>query len=166
MKLKQILFSALFICISSLLITSCGSVSKPKCLAVGSARSVMIKENQETPGTYLVTVKGSNPSTLIFTQQPKRQSKIIDTEAFLENWDKSYQKTSPNVTFTSVNPNRTISNVLVLSNPKYDNKTQTITFRAEAVAPTELSVQTGVFTNVTITYDSQVQKLLFAPAKD
>ena len=111
-------------------------------------------------------MKGSNPSTLIFTQQPKRQSKIIDTEAFLENWDKSYQKTSPNVTFTSVNPNRTISNVLVLSNPKYDNKTQTITFRAEAVAPTELSVQTGVFTNVTITYDSQVQKLLFAPAKD
>jgi len=79
----------------------------------------------------------------------------------MDNWDTSYKTSAPNVTFTSVSPNRTTTNVLVLTNPSYDAKTQTMTFKAEKLENEVDSVQTGTFTNVTITYDSEVDVMLY-----
>lgn len=157
MKLRKLAFLTLFAGMIPFLVISCGkNNNQPKCLAVGSARSVMITENQEAPGSYIVTVNGSNPSTVLLTQEPKRNSKVIETDAFMGNWDTNYKEGAPNVTFTSVNPNRTTTNVLVLTEASYDAKTQTMTFKAEKLEKEDDSVQTGTFTNVTITYDSEV----------
>jgi len=48
-----------------------------------------------------------------------------------------------------------------LTNPSYDAKTQTMTFKAEKLENEVDSVQTGTFTNVTITYDSEVDVMLY-----
>lgn len=157
MNIKKVALLGVFMGVLSLIVTSCREPSK--CMAVGSARTVMITENSESPGKYTVTVKGSNPSTVLLGQRPDRTSKVIETGSFLENWENSYKASAPNVTFTSVNANRTTTNVLVLSNPKYDPESQTIVFDAEKLSSTEDSVQTGAFNNVTITYDSQSSNL-------
>lgn len=163
MKLRRLAVLSLIMGFTPFVITSCKNthLSKPKCLAVGSARSVMIKESSEFPGQYKVTVKGSNPITVLLTQRPQRNSKKIETEAFLEDWKRSYRKSAPNVSFTSVHSNRTTTNILVLSNPNYNAKTSTITFDAVALEPEKEEVKTGIFNNVTITYDSQVQSMIY-----
>ncbi len=163
MKSIKMFFGGLFLCLVVLVMSSCETPknTKPKCLAVGSARTVMIRENTEKPGHYFVTVKGSNPKTVLLTHRPQRNSKTITTRSFLDYWNKGYKTSAPNVTFTSVNTNVTTTNVLVLSNPSYDEETQTMTFDGSALEPEFDSVQTGVFSNVTITYDSQIQSLIY-----
>jgi len=96
MKLKKLAFLTLFAGMIPFLVTSCGKTSdQPKCLAVGSARSVMITENADEPGSYIVTVNGSNPSTVLLTQKPQRNSRVIETESFMDNWDTSYKLVLP-----------------------------------------------------------------------
>lgn len=167
MKSKPLLLSLLMMFTAFIGLTSCERPKniKPKCLAVGSARTVMIEENVDQPGRYMVTVKGSNPQTVLLTHRPQRSSKTVDTSAFLKTWNEGYKRSSPNVTFTSVSSNNTTTNVLVLSNPHYNEENGTITFDADAIEPADQSVQTGVFSNVTITYDSQIQHLLYDPVK-
>lgn len=164
MKLKKLGLYFLAFGILSLLMFSCSknfSFTKPKCLAVGSARSVMIAEVEDVPGTYKVIVRGSNPSTVILTQRPKRSSKVVDTKAFLDQWDKSFKSSAPNVTFTSVSSSRTTSNVLVISNPIYDEDANTITFDGKALSFEETNVEPGIYNNVTISYDSQIQNMIY-----
>lgn len=162
MRSIKILMEMLVLNLCFLAMTACATPknAKPKCLAIGSARTVMIREDAEIPGHYHVTVKGSNPQTVLLTHSPQRSSKTVSTGSFLERWEEGYHFSAPNVTFTSVHSNVTTTNILVLSNPTYDEETHTITFEGSALEPEFDSVQTGVFSNVTITYDSQVQSFL------
>lgn len=167
MKLKKTLVF-FFIGMGILFITvSCSknkmdfSFTKPKCLAIGSARSVMISEVEDKSGAYKVTVRGNNPNTVLLTQRPRRTSKVIDTQTFFNDWGKTYKSSAPNVTFTSVSSSRTTINILILSNPQYDQTTQTVTFDANSLNQDNSSIEAGIYNNVTITYDPQFHKSIY-----
>lgn len=169
MKLKKSLIFFFIGMIIPFITVSCSKnkmdfyFTKPKCLAIGSARSVMISEVENQSGAYKVTVRGNNPSTVLLTQRPNRSSRVIDTQTFLNDWGKTYKSSAPNVTFTSVSSSRTTINVLVLSNPQFDQNTQTVTFDANSLNPDNTSIEAGIYNNVTITYDSQFHKSIYEP---
>jgi hypothetical protein len=169
MKLKKSLIFFFIGMIIPFITVSCSKnkmdfyFTKPKCLAIGSARSVMISEVENQSGAYKVTVRGNNPSTVLLTQRPNRSSRVIDTQTFLNDWRKTYKSSAPNVTFTSVSSSRTTINVLVLSNPQFDQNTQTVTFDANSLNPDNSSIEAGIYNNVTITYDSQFHKSIYEP---
>ena len=82
------------------------------------------------PGPRTLTLTGASPSTVRFSDRPSRRAGTIGTGAFSGAWPGIFKGSSPNalLVLATLNDKDVDSVVMVLSSPKYDAASQTMTY--------------------------------------
>jgi len=105
---------------------------------------------------YLLTLTDANKHILYFSDQPARIAGTLSPKHFFHDWNRNYKnKKGPNVAMeatTKVNGKmKHVSAVFTLTNPHYDEHTNTITYLAYPLNNQKLIVNS--FENVTLFFD-------------
>lgn len=87
---------------------------------------------------YMLTLQGISPNMISFTDRPARSAMTISTKAFVEKWgsDQSknnYRDNPPNASLVLSTGKFEDVIVLSLENPVYDEKMQTLTYKATPI---------------------------------
>lgn len=111
-------------------LTGCASMdpahsSEPTLLFVQSAQGV-----ESSPGS--LTLKGVSPTTIYFTDRPRREAGHSTTADFVAQWSEgndSFAKDPPNATLSVLAGNEVENVVVTLSNPRLDGNDLTYDVR-------------------------------------
>lgn len=107
-------------------------------LFLQNAQSGVLKSTP-TQGIYQLTLQGLQPYVTYFSDRPNRITGLMTIDTFLKEWQgnvKSGIKTvAPNVGIEGIklhafSRNQEVSFIMVLSNPIYDKKSNTMTYTA------------------------------------
>lgn len=132
------------------------AVNKPGHAA--PATNYMFLQNAETgvlkptteKGTYQLVLKNIQPYVTYFTDRPKRVTGLMSIESFLNEWQSNakngFKKDAPNVGIEGIklhafSRGQTVSVVMVLSNPIYDQKAKTLTYIAHQLNTKEATIK-------------------------
>ena len=105
-------------------------------LFVQQADSGSMEVDKNKPNCYTLRLSNLHKNVLYFSDRPRRKAGQISVPAFTEMW--KHDHTRPNVAMQAFTASREdikeISLVATLSNPKYNTKTQTMTYTACPIA--------------------------------
>jgi hypothetical protein len=86
--------------------------------------------------TYLLQLKGISDETIAFTDQPERSAQRITIKEYLATWHKDpagFDKNPPNAALEGIDKRGSII-IFTLNNPRYDEKLQTLSYKAKYIA--------------------------------
>lgn len=103
----------------------------------GSFEAVAGNSNQ-----YTLTLNGISPCMISFTDRPAREARITATKQFSEEWqndarEDNYRDNPPNATLVLSTDKFEDIFVLCLENPRYDEKNQTLVYKATRIPLTK-----------------------------
>ncbi|MDX1837291.1 hypothetical protein [Legionella taurinensis] len=110
-------------------------------LFIQSAETGVLNVTPEK-GTYQLVLKNIQPYVTYFSDRPQRVTGLLPIERFLNEWQSNakngFKKDAPNVGIEGIqlhafSRNQRINVVMVLSNPAYDKKANTLTYTAQAL---------------------------------
>jgi hypothetical protein len=92
---------------------------------------------KDESGNYTLTITGMIPYTVYFTDRPARNAGIVEMETFLEGF--SFDPNDPPNALVAIREGEEERDMIVveLTDPQYDNTTDTLTYRAKVIADYE-----------------------------
>jgi hypothetical protein len=95
-----------------------------------------------------LTLKGVSPQTLMFADRPQRMTGSIDTQSFVEEWNKgkdSFEKDPPNATLASVVDGKERLSVVELTSPKLQGDALTYNVKVLHGTPPQAGTASSLF---------------------
>ncbi len=88
-------------------------------------------------GNYTLTVTGAIPYTIYFSDRPARDAGMVEMESFLEGFN--FDPNNPPNALVAIREGEEERDMIVveLTEPHYDNSTDTLTYRAKLIADYE-----------------------------
>ncbi len=113
--------------------------TQDKVLFIQTAKEAVIQQDMYSDrGQYVLTLKGIQPNVAFFADRPQRNAGKIALTEFINDWSQgggdSFQEENPNgalvtVSTTPSNSSDIAESVMILSEPQYDARNQTLTYK-------------------------------------
>lgn len=127
------------------------------------ADKATLMADKSKPSEYQLILKGVRDYIEYFSDRPVRLSGLYPTQDFISRWtdDKmrgSFNKMPPNAALSAVQPhllkNKMINVMLQLSNPIYDAKTETLSYKVNILPGVKTELPLNHLKNVVLFIDS------------
>ena len=82
---------------------------------------------------YQITLQGVRNQTMLFTDRPERDTDIVTTQAFFDQWAANFGENPPNAVFSGIHDGVVEESVFTLYNPIYDGISNSVSFQATEV---------------------------------
>jgi len=130
-------------------------------LFLQNASSGILKATKEH-GTYQLVLQNVQPNVTYFSDRPNRITGSITLDTFLKEWQKKngFKTDAPNVGIEGIklhafSRDQEVSVIMILSNPIYDKKSNSLTYTARALNTNESDIKDNIkLSNIALFIDN------------
>ena len=127
-------------------------------LYVQIAPQAVLKEVDSKTKTYELTLMEVNQHVEYFSDRPERIAGIMKVNTFLDEWNKSFKKTPPNVSLTGLEKKVLrrvpISVIVELTNPIYNAEKKIITYTVKLLPDESVPSKEIKFHGIALFFDN------------